>query len=73
MPQAGLQTEIRAGPLAQLIVKRIIGGADPDSLLLYNPRRWTASNHTPFPADFDYLDPPHKKLINGRDDAFSQM
>ncbi|KAI0628556.1 hypothetical protein C8Q77DRAFT_1067837 [Trametes polyzona] len=71
-PQAGLDTEARAGPLAQLIVKKIIAGADPSGELLYNPINWKSANNTPFPENFDWLDPAVKKVINGRQDAFSQ-
>ncbi|CDO71106.1 hypothetical protein BN946_scf184844.g110 [Trametes cinnabarina] len=72
-PNAGLDTEARAGPLAQLIVKQIIAGADPDVLLLYNPLNfWRFANNTPFPADFNWLDPPVSVVVNGIHDAFSQ-
>ena len=72
MPQAGLYTEARAGPLAQLIVKQISEGADPDNQLLYNPLNWRFANNTPFPAEYDWLQPPVPKVINGHKDAFSQ-
>jgi len=73
VPQAGLDTEARAGPLAQLIVKQIIDtNADPDNLLLYNPLLWTNANDQPFPANTDWLQPPVGKIINGMQDAFSQ-
>ncbi|KAI0667292.1 hypothetical protein C8Q78DRAFT_1175982 [Trametes maxima] len=71
-PQAGLDTETRAGPLAQLIVKQISAGADPNNNLLYNPLNWRFANNTPFPAELDWLQPPVPKVINGRQDAFSQ-
>lgn len=72
MPQAGLYTKTRDGPLAQLIVQKIVEGADPDNLLLYNSLNWAFANNTPFPANFDWLQPPVKAVINGRQDAFSQ-
>ena len=72
MPQAGLFTEARAGPLAQQIVTAISNGADPDFQLLYNPLNWAFANNTPFPAEFNWLANPVKKIINGRSDAFSQ-
>ncbi|KAL7277149.1 hypothetical protein ACG7TL_008995 [Trametes sanguinea] len=71
-PNAGLDTEARAGPLAQLIVEQIIAGADPDNLLMYNPLQWRFANNTPFAADFDWLDPPVAVVVNGIPDAFSQ-
>ncbi|KAL5522967.1 hypothetical protein ACEPAF_1234 [Sanghuangporus sanghuang] len=72
VPQAGLDTKARAGPLAQLIVKRITQGADPNDFLLYNPLNWNFANNTPFPANFDWLANPVRTVINGRPDAFSQ-
>ncbi|KAL1948805.1 hypothetical protein VTO73DRAFT_10611 [Trametes versicolor] len=72
-PQAGLNTEARDPPLAQLIVKNIIAGADPEGQLLYNPINWRDANNTPFAAGTDWLQPPVKKVINGRQDAFSQQ
>ncbi|KAI0659833.1 hypothetical protein C8Q70DRAFT_914914 [Cubamyces menziesii] len=71
-PQAGLDTETRDGPLAQLIVKQIVAGADPNNFLLYNPLNWRFANNTPFPAGFDWLQPPVEIVINGRQDAFSR-
>lgn len=70
-PQAGLDSKIRAGPLAQLIVKNILDGADPEELLSYSPQQWTNASHVPFPADYDWLHPVVKMSINGRADAFS--
>ena len=62
----------RAGPLAQLIVQRIAeDNADPLNLLNFNPVNWQFPNGTHFTADFDWLQPPVKKVINGRQDAFS--
>jgi hypothetical protein len=39
VPQAGLDTEIRAGPLAQKIVHALVSNPelDPDQITLYNP------------------------------------
>ena len=73
MPQAGLNTTTRAGPLARLITTTIVSNPDidPDANLLYNPLNWDFVNNTHFPADFDWLEPPVKKIINGRQDAFS--
>lgn len=70
-PQAGLDSKIRAGPLAQRIVKRILDGADPEELLSYSPQQWTNASHVPFPADFDWLHPVVDVDVNGRADAFS--
>ncbi|KZT70029.1 hypothetical protein DAEQUDRAFT_690052 [Daedalea quercina L-15889] len=72
IPQAGLQTQTRASPLAQLIVSKIAGGADPKNILLYNPLAWEYANNTPFSGDEDWLQPPVKKTINGVEDLFSQ-
>ncbi|KAK0485881.1 hypothetical protein IW261DRAFT_1452570 [Armillaria novae-zelandiae] len=70
-PQAGLDSKIRAGPLAQLIVKNILDGADPEELLSYSPQQWTNASHVPFPADYDWLHPVVDVDINGHADAFS--
>ena len=77
-PQAGLDTETRAGPLAQLIVKTIIADpskVDPEAALLYNPVNWAGVDstgaQTQFNATADWLEPLQKKVINGRQDAFS--
>ncbi|KAL1755659.1 hypothetical protein FB107DRAFT_274673 [Schizophyllum commune] len=70
-PQAGLDTTTRAGPLAQLIVRRIAEGADPEEQLLYNPVQWRNATHQPFPVESDWLE-PEKVIINGHEDAFSQ-
>ncbi|KIY53947.1 hypothetical protein FISHEDRAFT_32250 [Fistulina hepatica ATCC 64428] len=70
-PQAGLDTEIRAGPLAQLIAKRVATGGDPDNLLYYNALQWRNASHQEFPPHADLLDPPVHLTINGRPDAFS--
>ncbi|RDB27918.1 Peptidase S41 family protein ustP [Hypsizygus marmoreus] len=73
IPQAGLDTQARDGPLAQLIVKQIISGnLDPNLDLLYNPLQWTDANSQPFSANEDWLQPPVVKIINGHRDAFSQ-
>ncbi|KAH9932970.1 uncharacterized protein B0H18DRAFT_870866 [Fomitopsis serialis] len=72
IPQAGLQTQTRASPLAQLIVKNIASGADPENLLLYNPLNWEYANNTPFPGTENWLQPPVKKTVNGVEDTFSQ-
>ncbi|TFY58144.1 hypothetical protein EVJ58_g6598 [Rhodofomes roseus] len=72
VPQAGLQTQTRASPLAQLIVKHIAGGADPENLLLYNPLNWEYANNTPIPGEEDWLQPPVRKTVNGVEDMFSQ-
>ncbi|KAF8069164.1 hypothetical protein FPV67DRAFT_1448960 [Lyophyllum atratum] len=73
VPQAGLDTETRDGPLAQLIVKQIVNNnADPDLQLLYNPLQWNDANNQQLAANNDWLQPPVQKVINGRLDAFSQ-
>jgi len=71
-PNAGLYTEVRAGPLAQAIVKQIADGADPDDRLSYNPLSWSFANNTAFPAKYDWLAEPVRKVVNGKQDAFGQ-
>ncbi|KAG6813617.1 hypothetical protein H0H92_009234 [Tricholoma furcatifolium] len=70
-PQAGLDTTIRAGPLAQLIAEKIAEGGDPDDLLYYNPIQWTNGSHLPFSEPSKWFSPT-TKFINGHEDAFSQ-
>ena len=73
MPQAGLYTTTRAGPLARLVTQKIANeNLDPDVLSLYNSLGWAYENSTDFPANYDWLTPPISKKINGHDDAFSQ-
>lgn len=74
VPQAGLNTTARAGPLAQLITKALVAnpGLDPDVDILYNPLNWFfPQNNTEFTSTFNWLEPPVKKVLNGRADAFS--
>ena len=71
-PQAGLYTEARAQPLAQAITAAIANGADPGLRLLYNPLNWAYANNTPFPEQYDWLQDPVKKVVNGHQDYFSQ-
>ncbi|KAF8345916.1 hypothetical protein F5887DRAFT_1061550 [Amanita rubescens] len=70
-PQAGLDTKLRAGALAQLIVKKISQGADPDDLSSYNPLQWRNATHVTFPSQSDWLK-PEDEIVNGHLDAFSQ-
>ena len=72
VPQAGLYTEARAGPLARLITKAVAAGIDPSNFLLYNSVNWAFANNTLMPSDYDWLEPPVEKTINGVADAFSQ-
>ena len=72
VPQAGLDTVTRAGPLAQLIAQAAVSGKDPNGFLLYNSINWAFANNTVMPAGYDWLADPVKKTINGRPDAFSQ-
>jgi hypothetical protein len=74
VPQAGLNTTTRAGPLAQQIVQQIVDELlDPFDQLLYNPVNWRDANNNFFPADDNWLVPPVNKVINGHQDAFSQQ
>ncbi|KAL0959829.1 hypothetical protein HGRIS_011506 [Hohenbuehelia grisea] len=73
VPQAGLDTKARAGPLAQLIVKEIVeNNADPREQLLYNPANWRNASGEFFAPTDDWLQPPVQLTINGHRDAFSQ-
>ncbi|KAG6919989.1 hypothetical protein DXG01_013338 [Tephrocybe rancida] len=69
-PQAGLDTTIRASPLAQLIAEKISDGGDPDELLYYNPTQWRNGSHLPFSEPREWF-APTVKIINGHKDAFS--
>ncbi|KAI0792260.1 hypothetical protein C8Q75DRAFT_792008 [Abortiporus biennis] len=72
VPQAGLDTMARAGPLAKLIVDGIVNqNLDPSELLLYNPLNWAFPNSTEFPQNFNWLTPSVDRVINGRQDSFS--
>ncbi|KIK67323.1 hypothetical protein GYMLUDRAFT_69508 [Collybiopsis luxurians FD-317 M1] len=72
-PQAGLDTTTRAGPLAQLIVQKIVKDRmDPDTLLYYNPTQWTNASNVPFTLETDWLKPLKNVTINGHEDLFSQ-
>ncbi|KAL0959839.1 hypothetical protein HGRIS_011515 [Hohenbuehelia grisea] len=73
VPQAGLDTKARAGPLAQLIVKTIVerdGGVDDQ--LLYHPANWRNASNVVFGGKDNWLQPPVEVTINGNKDAFSQ-
>lgn len=72
VPQAGLDTKARAGPLAKLIVEQIVKGADPNNQLMYNSLNWQFANNTPMPARFNWLEPSVDLIINGHADSFSQ-
>ncbi|KAJ3512815.1 hypothetical protein NLJ89_g3306 [Agrocybe chaxingu] len=73
VPQSGLDTKARDGPLAQLIVKQIVeANADPDDFLNYNPINWADATGKFFSANDDWLQPPVLTTINGHSDAFSQ-
>ncbi|PPQ65798.1 LOW QUALITY PROTEIN: hypothetical protein CVT26_000383 [Gymnopilus dilepis] len=73
VPQAGLDTKARDGPLAQLITDRIVNdNADPQNLLLYNPTNWANASNVFFAPGTNWLQPPVRTTINGRADAFSQ-
>ncbi|KAL0068883.1 hypothetical protein AAF712_004214 [Marasmius tenuissimus] len=72
-PQAGLDSAARAGPLAQLIVKKIAeGGGDPQEYLEYNPVQWRNASHVKFENGTDWMKPLDVRVVNGREDAFSQ-
>ncbi|KAH6913966.1 hypothetical protein BKA70DRAFT_1260005 [Coprinopsis sp. MPI-PUGE-AT-0042] len=74
VPQAGLDTTLRVGPLAQLISEAIVNGSDPSGLLYYNSAQWTNGTHQKFPETSsggpNWLN-PRKVVVNGKDDMFS--
>ncbi|KAG5644995.1 hypothetical protein DXG03_007272 [Asterophora parasitica] len=70
-PQAGLDTTIRARPLAQLVAKKIAEDGDPNELLYYNPTQWNNASHLPFSNSSGWFR-PELKTINGHEDAFTQ-
>ncbi|KAJ7485636.1 hypothetical protein FB451DRAFT_1027378 [Mycena latifolia] len=73
VPQAGLDTKARDGPLARQIVQQIIDkNLDPNQNLLYNPLNWNDASGNEFPATDNWLLPPVNARINGHADAFSQ-
>ncbi|KAF4616286.1 hypothetical protein D9613_008331 [Agrocybe pediades] len=73
VPKSGLDTKARDGPLAQLIVDQIVNNnADPQGQLLYNPINWANASDVFFAPGTNWLQPPVKTVINGRQDAFSQ-
>jgi hypothetical protein len=56
-----------------MIVNKIIAtNLDPEVNLLYNPMAWSNASNQPFPPNTSWLQPPVEKVINGRQDAFSQ-
>ena len=65
---------MRAGPLARLIARAAADPkADPDGWLgLYSSSAWAFANNTAMPANYDFLEPPVERRVNGRADAFSQ-
>ena len=65
---------MRAGPLARLIARAAADPkADPDGWLgLYSSSAWAFANNTAMPSNYDFMEPPVEKRINGRADAFSQ-
>lgn len=73
-PQAGLDTTLRVGPLAQLVSEAIANGSDPSVLLYYNSAQWTNETHQKFPEtssdEPNWLN-PRKLVVNGKDDMFS--
>ncbi|KAF8884720.1 hypothetical protein CPB84DRAFT_1837997 [Gymnopilus junonius] len=73
VPQAGLDTKARDGPLAQLITDRIVDdNADPQNVLMYNPTNWANASDVFFAPGTNWLQPPVRTTINGRADAFSK-
>ncbi|KAJ6595571.1 hypothetical protein DFH09DRAFT_1135002 [Mycena vulgaris] len=73
VPQAGLDTKARDGPLARQIVQQIIDkNLDPNQNLLYNPLDWNDANGVQFAATDNWLLPPVNVRLNGHADAFSQ-
>jgi hypothetical protein len=73
VPQAGLDTKARAGPLARSIVDELVKDPklDPDRFLNYNPVNWRDANNVPFNASTNWLQPVVSITINHQQDAFS--
>ncbi|KAJ6580011.1 hypothetical protein DFH09DRAFT_1260401 [Mycena vulgaris] len=73
VPQAGLNSKARDGPLARQIVQQIIDkNLDPNQNLHYNPLNWNDANGVQFAATDNWLLPPVNVRLNGHADAFSQ-
>ncbi|KAF9041554.1 hypothetical protein BJ165DRAFT_1406469 [Panaeolus papilionaceus] len=73
IPQSGLDTKARDGPLARLIVQQIVqNNADPQNQLLYNPINWADANNKFFATGTDWVLPPVNVVVNRHQDAFTQ-
>ncbi|KAF8875409.1 hypothetical protein CPB84DRAFT_1853270 [Gymnopilus junonius] len=73
IPQAGLDTKVRDGPLAQLTTDWIVNNdADPLDILLYNPINWPNASNVFFALATNWLQPPILMTINDHADAFTQ-
>ncbi|KAF8808555.1 hypothetical protein BYT27DRAFT_7188751, partial [Phlegmacium glaucopus] len=73
VPQAGLDTKARDGPLAQLIVKKSVdANADPQQLLFSNPTNWPNASNFFFAATDDWLLPPVLITVDDRPDSFGE-
>lgn len=72
-PQAGFDTEARYNSLASNITQYAAdGNVKRRGFLLYDPQGWKFPNASLLPDDYNWLEPPVKKVVNGREDAFSQ-
>lgn len=73
-PNAGFDTKARYNALASNITNVITAGGVPErAYLLYDPVNWRYANSSAyFPESYNWLEPPVKTVVNGRQDAFSQ-
>ena len=72
VPQPGLDTKLRAGPLVKKIAHKVIDEhADPEWRSGYNPAIWNFPNGTAMPENYNFLDPGVPTVVNGRQDNFS--
>ncbi|KZV96492.1 hypothetical protein EXIGLDRAFT_424620 [Exidia glandulosa HHB12029] len=66
----GYQTTMRANPLAQKIVARVI--EEDIEFLNYTPDGWAFFNDTIFPNNHNFITPPETIVVNGVKDDNSQ-
>ncbi|PVF94674.1 hypothetical protein CPB86DRAFT_800281 [Serendipita vermifera] len=73
-PQAGFDTKARYNILASNITQTIINSNFPSrGDLLYDPINWSYGDSSAvFPEDYNWVEPPVKTVVNGRNDTFTQ-
>ena len=67
---SGYQTTMRANPLAQKIVAKVI--EEDIEFLNYTPDNWAFLNDTIFPNNHNFITPPDTIIVNGQKDQNSQ-